>query len=330
MTTRVLTKQDVEQLLPMEASIRAAEQAFLYGSSPGTVNPLRHGMRFEDRPGLLGLMPAYIPDRRRAGIKVVTFMPQNHGTDLDSHQGVILLFEAERGRLLGVVDASSVTAIRTAAASAAATKLLAKKDAGVLCLLGAGIQAETHLEAIRLVRSLRSVRVFSPQSADIFAASASAQWDIPVEVCASPAQAVTEADIICTVTSSSTPVLEAEWIRPGCHINAVGACFREARELDSRTVIKSKVYVDRLESAMNEAGDILIPLSEGLITKDHVRGEIGQVLVGAVPGREADSEVTLFKSLGFAVEDLTAAEFVLDEGARHNLGVTLEMGGERS
>jgi ornithine cyclodeaminase len=239
-------------------------------------------------------------------------MPGNHAHGEESHQGIVLLFEQERGRPLAVLDATAVTAIRTAAASAVATRALARTEAGDLAILGSGTQARSHLDAMRAVRTLRRVRVWSrnPESARRFAEEEGERLGLAVEPMASAREAVEGADLICTVTAATNPVLEGGWISPGAHVNAVGACTPKARELDSAAVARARLFVDRRESALAEAGDFLLARSEGAVADDHILGELGDLLEGKIPGRRSAEEITLFKSLGIAVEDLAAGRHV--------------------
>jgi ornithine cyclodeaminase len=299
--------------------------------------PLRQVIKLPGSPNLFGVMPGQLGlnarDRHRSalGAKVITVFPGNDATPLDSHLGVVLLFEAEMGRLLAIIDASSVTAIRTAAVSGVATKLLANPDAGDLALLGAGVQAMTHLDAMRTVRTLRRVRVWSRSHAraERFVEKAKQKLGISVEPMPSAELCVNGADIICTVTASREPVLQGAWIRSGAHINAVGAALPTARELDTAAVARSLVFVDRRESALAEAGDILIPISEGAFTADHIRGDVGGLLTGSQQGRESSGDVTLFKSLGLAIEDLAAARHIYDKGVALGTGIWVSLGGVR-
>ena len=293
--------------------------------------PLRSIVWLPDRTGALGLMPAFLAPERVLGLKAVTFFPGNEGTDLDSHQGAVLLFSAERGELLAIIDATSVTAIRTAAVSGVATGLLARADAHDLALIGSGVQARTHLEAMRLARPLRRVRVASKEfeNARAFAERETRRHGIPVEPMASPREAVAGADIICTVTSSREPVLAGDWIAPGAHVNAVGSSVPFARELDTAAVSRSRLFVDRRESAMKEAGDFLIAKNEGAIRDDHIVGEIGEVLTGKVAGRRSSHEITLFKSLGLAVEDLASARRIYEKARDSPSATRLDLGGSR-
>lgn len=295
------------------------------------VNPLRTGMWLPDRVGILATMPAYLEDPKALGIKVITVFPGNHGTEIDAHQGVVLLFDPENGLPLCIMDASEVTAIRTAAATGVATKALAREDAVELAILGSGVQARTHLEAMLLVRPIRRTRVFSPTPAhaEAFAREGSARHGVEIQVAATAEAAVRDADIVCTVTSSREPVLRGDWLRPGTHVNAVGASIPSAREVDTAAVVRSRLFVDRLESALKEAGDFLIPKREGAIDDDHIRGEIGQILLGEIPGRESPEEITLFKSLGIAVEDLLPAHYVYHRAQEEGIGTEVELGGYR-
>ncbi len=334
-STLIIDQDEVRQWLPMTECIEVMEAALRTLARGDAVQPLRQAMWQRSRTGLLGLMPGYLgaaDDRPRAGsdalgIKVVSIFPGNHGTALDSHQGVVLLFDTGNGSLQAIMDATEITAIRTAAVSAVATRRLARVDASVLAILGSGTQARTHLEATALVRTLAEVRIWSrnADAADRLARAA----DAPARVACSAAEAVAGADIICTTTAAREPVLHGAWIAPGAHVNAVGACFKDARELDTEAVRGGRVFVDRLESAWNEAGDLIIPRAEGAIDDEHVVGELGSVLTGDTPGRLDDASVTIFKSLGLAIEDLAAARHIYDRAIADQATRTLTIGGQR-
>jgi alanine dehydrogenase len=330
-----LGPQDVEQLLPMGECIALMERALLDLARGAAVQPLRSLMWLEGKVGLLGLMPGQIavapaapdgPPGSVAGIKVVSIFPGNRLRGDESHFGAVLLFETESGRPIAHLDAAVLTAIRTAAVSAVATRLLARGDAGDLALLGAGVQARTHLAALREVRQLRRVRVWSrrPESARRFAAEEDGRHGLALEAVPSAEAAVVGADLVCTVTASHEPVLSGSWLSPGAHVNAVGASLASARELDSAAVARARLFVDRRESAVNESGDFLVPLREGAIGEDHIQGELGDLLLGRLAGRRADSEITLFKSLGLAVEDLAAAHHVYRQALAQGRGVRLD------
>lgn len=293
--------------------------------------PLRSIVWMPEKKGALGLMPGFLAPQRALGVKAITFFPQNEGTELDSHQGAVLLFDTESGSLLSVIDATSVTAIRTAAVSGVATRLLARGDAADLAIVGSGVQARTHLAAMLLVRSFRRFRVASKDfgRARAFAERESRRHAITVEPAASVEGAVRGADVICTVTSSREPVLRGDWIAPGAHVNAVGSSVPSTRELDTAAVVRSRLYVDRRESALNEAGDFLIPKKEGAIGDDHIVAEIGEVLIGKAAGRRSAKEITLFKSLGLAVEDVACARHIWKKAAGSDDAMRIELGGGR-
>jgi alanine dehydrogenase len=307
MSFLLLNRDDVEALLPMDECIEVVDDALRALARGEAVQPLRAAHWMPARNGLLVVMPGML-GRTIAGVKVLTVVPENHLHGEESHQGMVLLFEQERGRPLALLDASSVTAIRTAAASAVATRALARADAGDLALLGSGVQARTHLDAMRAVRTLRRVRVWSrrPESARRFAEEQGERTGLTLEPTPSAREAVAEADLICTVTAAREPVLLGDWIAPGAHVNAAGASTPNARELDGAAVARSRLFTDRRESLLAESGDFLFARAEGAVADDHIRGEIGEVLEGKVPGRGSDEEITLFKSLGIAVEDLAA------------------------
>ena len=313
----------------MPEAIGAMEGAFRALAAGDARLPLRSIVWTPDRRGGLGVMPGYLP--AGLGAKVVSVFPGNHGTELDSHQGLVLLFEAERGRLAAAADATAITAIRTAAVSGLATRLLAREDAGDLAIFGSGTQARTHLEAMLAVRKIRRIRVWSrsEENARKFAARESAGRAVSIEVASSAEEAARGADLLCTVTSSREPFLRGEWLNPGAHLNAAGSSVASARELDAAAVARASLFVDRRESTVNEGGDFLLAKAEGAVTENHIRGELGDVLAGKVPGRRSADEITLFKSLGLAIEDVAAAEHVLRRAEAEGAGVHFDFGGRR-
>ena len=332
MTLRIVSQEQVRDLLPMHECIDLMRQAFVsYTRGEATV-PLRPVMVLPDRRGVLALMPGHTAGPVEAlGVKVITVFPGNLGTPLDAHQGAVLLFDTNDGRLVGLMDASEVTAIRTAAASAVATDLLARPSASDLAVLGSGVQARTHLEAMRAVRDIQRVRLWSrsPERARAFAEQERTRGGPSVEVCDDPRSAVTGADLICTTTGARDPIVCGDWLDEGAHVNAVGSALPTARELDTRAVVRARVFVDSRESAAHEAGDLLIPMKEGAIGSDHIVGEIGDVLQGTVAGRTDDRDVTLFKSLGIAVQDVVVAKFVVERARQTDTGTDIEFGGLR-
>jgi alanine dehydrogenase len=330
--TLIVNQAEVPQLLPMKECVEVMARAFSALARGDATMPLRQIVWLPEKIGALGLMPSYLNDLAAIGLKAVTFFPRNEGTDLDSHQGAVLLFEAARGRLLALIDATSVTAIRTAAVSALATRLLAREDADDLAIVGSGVQARTHLEAMLLVRKIRRVRVASKtvERARAFAERESARRGVSIIPCATVQEAVTGADIVCTVTSAREPVLQGAWLSPGAHVNAVGSSVATARELDTNAVVRSRLFVDRRESALAEAGDFLIPKKEGAVGDAHILGELGDVLTGAVQGRTSPADITLFKSVGLAIEDVAAAQHIYAKARASGIGKFVEFGGGRN
>ena len=324
-----LNEHDVHEHFKMPAAVSLMREALSTLARGDAVLPLRSMVRLPDGHGILGLMPGYLGAPRSFGLKVVTVMPGNHGTGYESHQGVVMLFGVEHGEPLAVIDASAITEIRTAAVSGAVTDALARADAGDLAILGSGAQARSHMVAMAAVRKLRRVRVWSrtKANAERFAREQGPRLGVAVEVCADAAAAVRGADIVCTTTAASTPVLRGEWLSAGSHINAVGACFAASRELDGPAVARSRFFTDRRESCLAEAGDFRIAREEGLITDAHLVGEVGDVFLGKLPGRTGPDDVTVFESLGIAVEDLASAHHLLKHARETGAGQWLEWGG---
>jgi len=262
------------------------------------------------------LMPAHRGgDSPLWSLKALTIFPGNSARGLDSHQGFVALFDGETGAPMAFLNAGGITAVRTAAVSGVATRLLAREDVKTLAILGTGTQARSHLEAMRAVRSFDRVLVWSASGRSLDGA----------ESVGSAEEAVREADVLCTTTSLPEPIVRREWLKPGVHINAVGSSIPSTRELDSETVAAAALFVDRRESTLNEAGDFLVPQREGLIGPEHIRAELGELLLGTAPGRGSDDEITLFKSLGLAVEDLAAAEYVLARAEQEDAGTVVSL-----
>ncbi|MGH7467224.1 MAG: ornithine cyclodeaminase family protein [Longimicrobiales bacterium] len=328
----LISQANVGRLLTVADCIEVMHDTLIALAEGRVTLPLRTVIPLPEHQGAFAAMPAVLRAPDTMGLKAITVYPANEGTLFDSHQGAVLLFEAKHGSLAAVLDASSITAIRTAAVTAVATRALARLDASVLALIGSGVQAVTHLEAMLAVRPISQVRVHSrsPEHAERFAARVAERHKLTVEVFRTAESAVRDADIICTLTSSPTPVLQGEWISPGAHINAVGASTRNARELDGIAVQRSRLFVDRRESTVNEAGDYLMALEEGRINKDHIVAEIGEVLLGRTSGRTDNDEITLFKSLGLAIEDVAAAHHIYERACALPDIPRVNLGGTRS
>lgn len=290
------TAEDIEAVLPMADLIDTMAEALAAFSSDQVVQPVRAMLPVEEASGFMAVMPAVMPGAM--GTKMVTFYPGNAGTGIDTHQAIIALFDPATGSPLALMDGALITEMRTAAVSAAATRLLAAEDARTLAILGSGVQARSHVDAISCVRALKDIRIWSPTPAH----AKTCAEDVGGRALPSAKEAVEGADIVVTATSSKTPVLKGGWLKKGAHVNAVGACLPDWRELDDE-VMKAKVYVDSREGALKESGDII--LSGASIT-----GELGELFSGRL--EPCTAETTLFKSLGLAVEDVAAAKLVHD------------------
>ena len=310
-----INKEKIASLLPMEECIEVMEKMFRSLAAGECLQPLRNIMRLPDGSGVLGMMPGHAAKLEVMGIKVISVFHANKEAGFPSHQGIVMLFDAKNGQPLMLFDALEITAIRTAAASAVATKLLSRKDSSTLAIIGSGEQAKRHIEAMLLVRNIKQINLWSrnENNAKHLVNELSAEYNIPIHIKKNVQQAVEHADIICTVTASKEPVVLGDWIAAGTHINAVGSSTALARELDTTAIGRSKLFTDRYESLFNEAGDFLIPKKEGAITDEHVKAEIGEVLSGTKKGRENDEEITVFKSLGIAAEDIFSAYHVYEK-----------------
>jgi ornithine cyclodeaminase len=316
---RILNGAAVRRLLDMPSCVQAMRRAFSLVSMGQAEQPIRTALKVADK-GLLGLMPGRFADGSALGIKVVSIFPGNFGRGQPTHMGMVLLFGPEDGTPLAILDAHAVTMIRTAASSAVATDLLARKDARHLALLGYGDQAVSHLEAIRLVRKLERVTIWGRRRdrAEAFAARHGAHVADSVE------SAVAEADIVCTLTASPTPVLSGRWLRPGQHVNAVGASVPSMEELDGEAVARSRYFTDYRASCEQLAGELRRAIADGKVPAAHLLGEIGEVMNGSLAGRTGESDITCFRSLGMAAEDLAAAELILRRAEEQRIGVEFD------
>ena len=326
MEIRVLRGTEVRQLLPMAECIDLMHRTMIAVSERRVVLPLRSVMVMPGELGMLGNMPGYLADPECFGVKLVSLIPRNKPPQYSSHLGLVLLFEAEHGCPVALLDAAAITAIRTAAASGLATRLLARPDAGDLALLGAGEQAQSHLEAMLAVRTLRRIRVWARDrdKAAEFAHAEGARHGIAIETASTVREAVAGADLICTVTKAREPILLGEQLAPGVHLNVVGSSIAAAAEIDTPAVVKSRFFVDCRESTVNEGGEYLRALKAGAITPEHILAEIGEVANGSKIGRHSPSDVTLYKSLGIAPQDLASAHYVLGKARAAGVGQVID------
>lgn len=352
MTALVLSYADVHELLAPEACERAMTAALVAHARGGAYFPLRSVMLAPGAPGLMGLMPVYAAGDGAArsgspgedpapggspggdpapggqpsayGLKVVCIMRANPARGLDAHQGVVVLFDGETGIPTAIVNASALTEIRTAAVTAVATRALAREDSDVLAILGAGVQARSHLRAFRGLRNWREARIYAPTAEHAQAVVDRAL--MPAVVAPSARDAVQGADVVVVATSSSEPVLEHGWLAPGTHVNAIGASSPTSQEIDLATVAAAALYCDSRESLRNEAAEFIRAVEQGAIDgEQHVRGELGELLAGIAPGRRDAAELTLFRSLGVAVEDLAAAQLAVAAARERGLGAEVQL-----
>ncbi len=330
MPVLVLSDADVHAVLDPEACELAMAEVLAARARGEAFNPLRMVTMPPGAAGFMGLMPAYAAGAGNGSagsfaLKSICIMPGNPARGLDAHQGTVTLFDAETGRPTAILNASAVTEIRTAAVTAAATRLLARSDARVLAVLGAGVQGRSHLRALRGVREWSEVRVFAPTAEHVRALVE----DSPIagtDAVESARAAVEGADVVVAATNSREPVLERGWLAPGAHVNAVGASTPAARELDVATVADGALFCDSRESVLAEAGEFLLAVQEGAIAGlEHVRAELGEVLAGQRPGRAGPGELTVFRSLGIAVEDLAAAHLAVQRARAAGLGAEVEL-----
>jgi ornithine cyclodeaminase/alanine dehydrogenase-like protein (mu-crystallin family) len=331
MPVLILSHRDVLAALPPQACAEAMAAVLAAHARGETYQPLRSVQVPPDAAGFMGLMPCWRGEHDGTAaafaLKALCLMPGNPARGLDAHQGTVTLFDGETGVPLAILDASAITAIRTAAVTAVATDTLARRDARTLAILGAGVQARAHLRALAGVRGFEQVRVYAPTAAHVQAVVEEARVpDARVSVAPSAEEATRDADVVVAATNSAEPVLRHAWLKPGAHVNAVGASTPRSKEIDTATVAASALFCDSRESVLAEAGEFQLAVTEGLIPGgEHIRAELGEVLTGSAPGRRDDGELTLFRSLGIAVEDLAAAETALAAARAQGLGTVVEL-----
>ncbi len=329
MNLRVLSATDVKRALPMATAIAEMKSAYAQLSAGLAVAPLRAHLDIAPHQGTTLVMPAFLPQDGALAVKVVSVFPQNTQRGERVINGVVVVLDAETGRPSALLEGSTLTAIRTGAGSGAATDLLARSDAHVLAILGSGVQARTQLEAVCTVRAISEVRVYSPDQAQTaaFAAEMAGVGPIPhnVRPVVDAATAVRDADIICTATTSTMPVFDGRDLKPGVHINAIGSYQPTVQEIDALTVQQALVVVDSREATLAETGDLIIPIQQGLITASHIHAELGQIVAGMKDGRTHPQQITLFKSVGTAVQDAIAGRLALTNAAQMGLGVLVDL-----
>ncbi len=322
-----LRETDVRAVLNVADLLQPMEQALAGFSAGRVVQPVRLVVPVAAGPGLFGIMPASFPERRTLGAKLVTVFGGNAQRGLPSHLALIVLLDEQTGQARAVMDGRYITEIRTAAVSAVAARKLARPDATHLAILGSGVQARSHLRAMALVRRLETVSIWSPTPAHAERFVAEMQHEVATAIimCAGAAECVQHADLVVAATSSRTPVVDAAAVRDGAHVTAVGACRPDEREMDPALVARGRLFVDSREAALREAGDVLLGMQDRFFGADVIRAEIGDVIAGRAQGRHTDQEVTIFKSLGLAVEDLAAADLAYSRAVDRGIGQTVEL-----
>lgn len=323
----VISEQEVRGLIDTDELIEALEKAHSQYSTHRAVMPVRLVVPLPAIQGRITSMPGFLTDDKALGMKVVTYFQQNPKLDLPAILATIMLFSADSGKIIAIMDGSYITAIRTACASAMATKVLATPGSKVVGILGAGVQARAHIVALARVRNIAVFKIYSPSgvSAVKLQEELTGRIDSAIEVASSAEHAVRGADLVVTVTTAKEPIIKADWLKPGTHINAVGSHRPDLREIDGATLVRAKVVVDSREAIMAECGDILLAIKERSIAPGAVHAEIGEVLAGIKPGRTAESEITLYKSVGIAIQDVAAAHLIYHKALKQRVGTTVEI-----
>ena len=327
MKLRLYSAADVRRALPMAEAIEGIKAGYVQLSAGRAQVPLRMPLKVPPDDVTL-IMPYYVPYNGGAlGLKLVSVFSSNTGRGLPLIHSVVMAVDPVSGEPLALIEGGSLTAIRTGAASGAATDVLAQPDAAVAAIFGGGVQARRQLEAVCTVRPIERVYVYSLVGAEAFAAEMAGTGPIPndIVIAQTPREAVAAADVICAATTTRTPVFDGRDVRPGTHINGIGSYTHEMQEIDAVTVRRARVFVDSIEAALAEAGDLIIPLNAGEITLDHISTEIGEVIAGHKPGRASAEEITFFKSVGVSVQDAMAAQIILRNGPALGLGATIEL-----
>jgi len=329
MNLKILSNTDIREAVKMEDAIEIIRNAFIQFSQGKIEFPLRTQIPVDEHHARTLFMPAYLKESRALGIKIISIFPDNRKAALPAVHAVTVLVDATTGQLQAFMEATYLTALRTGGVSGIATDLLARKDARVVAIIGAGIQGRAQLEAVCAVRPIEKVFVYdlNSQAAHIFAREMGALGTIPSEITVvqTPYDALSEADILCTATTSSYPVFQDEDLREGTHINGIGSYTPSMQEIPEGTVVRSKIIVDSLEACLAEAGDLIIPLKKGVITEKDIHGQLGDILTDMIVGRETDEEITFFKSVGLAIQDVAISEYALRRARELDIGHDVEL-----
>ncbi len=325
MSLRLIDSKTIRELLPMGACIELMRSAMIATSSGNVDLPMRSIAPVLEKTGSLAQMPGAAKGLKHYGIKLLSLHGSNPAKGLPAIQGMVVLFESDTGVPAAILEAAEITAIRTAAASGLATQLLARQDASTCGIFGNGVQAASHIEAIKAVRPIEKAVVWgrNAEKTESFAKEQNNLLDCAVTATTDPVEAA-QCDVVCTVTASKEPVLLGEWLKPGAHINLVGAHSLKTREADTDLVANAVVYVDSMESTLKEGGDIMIPIQEGAISESDIKGELGQLLSEDIEGRKSEEEISVYKSHGIFTQDLYAADYVLAKAIQSSMGTFFE------
>lgn len=330
MNITILSRKDVQEAVTMPQAIDTVKQAFISLARNEVILPLRTQVPVKEFEGITLFMPAYLPKIKSLGAKIVSVFPQNLKYDKPTIHAFVIICDAKTGQPAAIMDGTFLTALRTGAASGIATDLLARKQAKIAAIIGAGIQGRTQLEAVCCVRKIQRVLVYDKnnRAAETFSEEMQSRgFPIPRDISVAPSseKAIAEADVICTATTSTVPVFEDVHLKPGVHINGVGSYTPQMQEIPEKTIARAKVVVDSLAASLEEAGDLIIPIEKGLIDQTHIRGEIGQVALGSLSVRETDDDITFFKSVGLAIQDVAVAELALRNAESLQLGTDFDL-----
>jgi len=327
---KILDQKNVKQAVTMAQAISAVKDAFIQLSAQEAVVPMRSQVPVAKDKGISLFMPAYLEKSHSLGAKIVSVFPDNSSKNLPAIFALVVVLDADTGRPQAILDGTFLTALRTGAASGVATDLLARQDASTAAVFGAGTQGRTQMEAVCTVRSIDKIWIYDPDTsaADKYVREVKekgAPFPQDITTASSPEQAAAQADIICTATTSFVPVFEDEFIKPGIHINGVGSYTPEMQEIPAATVVRAKVFVDSVSAGWEEAGDLIIPFQKGLIDKTHVHGELGELAMGQITGRDRADDITFFKSVGVAVQDVSVAQLILQSAEKLGLGLDVDL-----
>ena len=330
MKIKILDQKTVKQAVTMAEAISAVKEAFIQLSAQEAVVPIRSQVPVAKNKGISLFMPAYLEKSHSLGAKIVSVFPDNPSKNLPTISAVVVVLDTDTGRPQAILDGTFLTALRTGAASGVATDLLARQDASTAAVFGAGTQGRTQMEAVCTVRSIDKIWIYDPRTsaADRYVRELKDKgppFPPDIFLASSPEKAVAQADIICTATTSFSPVFDDKCIKPGVHINGVGSYTPEMQEIPAATVVRAKVFVDSVSASWEEAGDLIIPLKKGLIDKAHIRGELGELASGQTRGRDRAEDITFFKSVGVAVQDISVAQIILRTAEKLGLGLDVDL-----